>query len=123
MFQFCSFAAKEQLSQFQLSLNNEQRKLCSEAAGASLSSNRLHQRLVIYKRYYIALNRAPYVSEFTNNIKQKSNESSEIKVSKRHKLTAFADPTIGLARVGSRAALNFSFAFLRRAWRLGKVSC
>lgn len=30
------------------------------------------------------------------------------------------DPAIGLARVGSRAALNFSFAFLRRAWRLGK---
>jgi hypothetical protein len=27
--------------------------------------------------------------------------------------------TISLAKVGSRAALNFSFAFLRRAWRSG----
>lgn len=28
--------------------------------------------------------------------------------------------TLGLARVGSRAALNFSFAYLRRAWRSGE---
>ena len=28
--------------------------------------------------------------------------------------------TIGLARVGSRAALGFAFAFLRRAWRSGE---
>lgn len=28
--------------------------------------------------------------------------------------------TLGLARVGTRAALNFSFAFLRRAWRSGE---
>ncbi|XP_055844671.1 probable E3 ubiquitin-protein ligase HERC2 isoform X2 [Episyrphus balteatus] len=28
--------------------------------------------------------------------------------------------TMGLARVGTRAALNFSFAFLRRAWRSGE---
>ena len=27
--------------------------------------------------------------------------------------------TVSLAKVGSRAALNFSFAFLRRAWRSG----
>lgn len=26
----------------------------------------------------------------------------------------------GLARVGSRAALSFAFAFLRRAWRSGR---
>nr|CAD7580953.1 unnamed protein product [Timema californicum] len=28
--------------------------------------------------------------------------------------------TISLAKVGSRAAMNFSFAFLRRAWRSGE---
>lgn len=28
--------------------------------------------------------------------------------------------TFGLARVGTRAALNFSFAFLKRAWRSGE---
>lgn len=30
--------------------------------------------------------------------------------------------TTGLARVGSRAALSFAFAFLRRAWRSGEDS-
>lgn len=30
--------------------------------------------------------------------------------------------TMGLARVGSRAALSFAFAFLRRAWRSGEDS-
>ena len=30
--------------------------------------------------------------------------------------------TAGLARVGSRAALSFAFAFLRRAWRSGEDS-
>ena len=29
---------------------------------------------------------------------------------------------MGLARVGSRAALSFAFAFLRRAWRSGEDS-
>ena len=28
--------------------------------------------------------------------------------------------TVGLARVGSRTALSFAFAFLRRAWRSGE---
>lgn len=30
------------------------------------------------------------------------------------------DGSLGLARVGTRAALNFSFAFLKRAWRSGE---
>ena len=30
--------------------------------------------------------------------------------------------TMSLARVGSRAALSFAFAFLRRAWRSGEDS-
>jgi E3 ubiquitin-protein ligase HERC2 len=28
--------------------------------------------------------------------------------------------TVGLARIGSRAALHLSFAFMRRAWRSGE---
>lgn len=34
--------------------------------------------------------------------------------------TAAESATVGLARVGTRAALNFSFAFLKRAWRSGE---
>lgn len=83
----------------------------------------LHQRLIIYKRYYVALNRAPYVVEKDGKCSKK--RSIDISTSDSHlkyliKNVAKSNPTLGLARVGSRAALNFSFAFLRRAWRLGK---
>lgn len=113
---------QQQLLSFIHSLNNEQRKICSEAANLSLSSTRLYQRLVICKRYFIALNRAPHIShsEMRSNVRKRSTDILETKTvkisSKKHNL----DPVMGLARVGSRAALNFSFAFLRRAWRLGE---
>lgn len=55
-----------------------------------------------------------------SNVRKRSTDILETKTvkisSKKHNL----DPVMGLARVGSRAALNFSFAFLRRAWRLGE---
>lgn len=61
--------------------------------------------------------------EFENGYvaRKSSLDSNDAKtISKcKNKLPAL-DPAIGLARVGSRAALNFSFAFLRRAWRLGE---
>lgn len=115
----------EQLSNFISSVNHEQRKLCSEAANTSLSSTRMHQRQKVLKRYYIALNRAPHTSEIDGNVVLWENtiESSDVKVTTRidrQKVVQNLDPAVGLARVGSRAALNFSFAFLRRAWRLGK---
>lgn len=114
------FSAFEQLRTFILSLNHEQRKLCSDAVNSSLSSTRLQQRLTVFKRYFIALNRAPHPTEFDNNITLR-NSTTDVKdykiVSQKCKTH---DPTASLARVGSRAALNFSFAFLKRAWRLGK---
>ncbi|XP_018562377.1 E3 ubiquitin-protein ligase HERC2 isoform X2 [Anoplophora glabripennis] len=112
-----------QLSQGILSLNHEQKLLCSEASNSTLSSTRLYYRLFILKRYFIALNRIPHSVEFENGyVARKSsidpNDAKSINKCK-NKLTTL-DPAIGLARVGSRAALNFSFAFLRRAWRLGE---
>lgn len=119
-----NFAALEQLSLCLLSLNNEQKTLCYEAASSTLSATRLSYRLSIYKRYFIALNRVPNSPEFENGIyKRKASIETETKVvvkDERHK-QPHHDPAIGLARVGSRAALNFSFAFLRRAWRLGTL--
>ncbi|XP_017782464.1 PREDICTED: E3 ubiquitin-protein ligase HERC2 isoform X2 [Nicrophorus vespilloides] len=124
---------QDQLTTLIRSLNNEQRRLCLEAANTSLSSMRLHQRLIIYKRYFIAVNRVPYVSDIENNaVTRKSSMEGATEVAKcsRSKgggsttpattASLTLDPTLGLARVGSRAALNFSFAFLRRAWRLGE---
>ncbi|KAJ8985747.1 hypothetical protein NQ317_014400 [Molorchus minor] len=112
----------EQLSQGILSLNHEQKSLCSEAAHSTLSSIRLYQRMFIFKRYFVALNRVPHSVGYEHFISRKcSIEPNETKPNPKSKAKSNSlDPATGLARVGSRAALNFSFAFLRRAWRLGE---
>lgn len=93
-----------------------------EAANLSLSATRLFYRLVIFKRYFIALTRAPHVSEdeTVNNTKKFTPELNYTKTAAKTVLKQNTDPVVGLARVGSRAALNFSFAFLKRAWRSGE---
>lgn len=111
----CFFLDPEQLFSFLQSLNSEQRNLCSEAATCTLSASRLQYRLLILKRYFVALNRVPY--DFEHGLSKKKNQT----IVETNTITKCdGDPAIGLARVGSRAALNFSFAFLRRAWRLGR---
>lgn len=93
-----------------------------EAANLSLSATRLFYLLAIFKRYFIALTRAPHVSENENTTTAKKS-TIDIPSSKNLIKTVSkqnTDPVIGLARVGSRAALNFSFAFLKRAWRSGE---
>lgn len=145
------------------SLLTEQRDLALQAAGHSLSAIHLKQRLFVYHRYLIALERHQ-ISKTTNcsvqsrkNLNQAKAEQlkkmefqvsatntkiSFIKVAitfsfflysflkksrsteqlLQHSATnaAIEKATFGLARVGTRAALNFSFAFLRRAWRSGE---
>lgn len=98
-------------------LVKEQQALAVQSATTTLSALRLKQRLVILERYFIALNR----TVFQENVKVKW-KSSSISVPPTEKKSA--RPTgrgvEGLARVGSRAALSFAFAFLRRAWRSGE---
>ncbi|XP_030756884.1 E3 ubiquitin-protein ligase HERC2 [Sitophilus oryzae] len=122
----------DQLKQCIVSLNHEQSQLCSEAAHSTLSSNRLYYRLLIMKRYFIALNRVPHSVDFDHAVSSHNlkilndvpdNKSSSISIQQtvaRNCKIPNIDPAVSLARVGSRAALNFSFAFLRRAWRLGE---
>ncbi|KAJ8962033.1 hypothetical protein NQ314_005815 [Rhamnusium bicolor] len=111
-----------QLSQGILSLNHEQKTLCSEASNSTMSATRLYYRLFIFKRYFIALNRVPHSVEFDHGFiaRKSSIDSNDAKTLTKSKNKSNLDPAVGLARVGSRAALNFSFAFLRRAWRLGE---
>ena len=45
---------------------------------------------------------------------------SSLHNNKTKKPKKILDPNQGLARLGSRAALSFAFAFLRRAWRSGE---
>ncbi|XP_068082847.1 E3 ubiquitin-protein ligase HERC2 [Anabrus simplex] len=106
----------EQLSQCVRSLTCEQKQLCHEAAASTLSAHRLRQRLMVAQRYFVALGR--HSPADSNRPPVKNLMQSAIRDPRSSKPAEKA--TISLARVGSRAALNFSFAFLRRAWRSGE---
>ncbi|CAB0009589.1 unnamed protein product [Nesidiocoris tenuis] len=98
---------------------NEQRELSRFVAGSSLSSCRLRQRLMVAHRYFVAIGRQRTTAEPNVTDKKSSivrNPSLQCKKSPKNVEHASA----GLAKVGTRAALNFSFAFLRRAWRSGE---
>lgn len=125
-------------------LLSEQRDISLQAAGHSLSAIHLRQRLFIYQRYFTALARykPPKVehkktSDATLQSKQqvtekiRCNETSwnyfmfiplfQMQDSTESLCLKDAEKaTMCLAKVGTRAALNFSFAFLRRAWRSGE---
>ena len=96
------------------------------------------QRLVIIKHYFIAQHenilskerqahskRSPNInlerqrreSSQQKSIRSKSNSST---ITQNRALVGDQDPTRGLARLGSRAALSFAFKFLKRAWRSGE---
>ena len=99
----------------------EQSQLVSGAAASSLSSARLSQRLTVLQRYLTAVGRS--------GSSLKSQDGQEAAKTERPRpgcQISRAQPApsekaaLGLARVGSRAALSFAFAFLRRAWRSGE---
>ncbi|RMC06696.1 hypothetical protein DUI87_16137 [Hirundo rustica rustica] len=98
-------------------LVKEQQALATQTATTALSAMRLKQRLVILERYFIALNRA--VLQENVKVKWKSSSVPLPAVDKKSSRPV-GKGVEGLARVGSRAALSFAFAFLRRAWRSGE---
>ncbi|OXB80416.1 UNVERIFIED_CONTAM: hypothetical protein H355_003472 [Colinus virginianus] len=98
-------------------LVKEQQTLATQTATTALSAMRLKQRLVILERYFIALNRT--VLQENVKVKWKSNSIPLPPVDKKSPRPV-GKGVEGLARVGSRAALSFAFAFLRRAWRSGE---
>lgn len=118
----------------------EQRDLSLQAAGHSLSAVHLKQRIFVYHRYLVALARSQKASatskSMTVSVRKQMLQSEQMKkleLQKSHSTeqqllslqqqkanASIEKATFGLARVGTRAALNFSFAFLRRAWRSGE---
>lgn len=147
----------EQKYKFLRTLLREQQEISKTAAGSCLSTLHLRQRLVIYERFYIALQRMrnrrrsvnkrrkeslanqqqqPQQKKTGTTITQKgatatSSRNSTLTKRENHSCSSVAssssaspaaarDGTMGLARIGTSAALNFSFAFLRRAWRSGE---
>ena len=105
--------------------------------------NRYHtsffrQRLEIIKLYFVSQHKAILSKEGPSEIQANQRvrlkcEEEEDKYSRQTRkganFTAIVnsrkqivdqDPTRGLARLGSRAALSFAFKFLKRAWRSGE---
>lgn len=122
------------------SLLSEQRDLSLQAAGHSLSAVHLKRRIFIYHRYLVALARSQKAVTPSKTIavslrkqtlqnehikklelqKSHSTEQQLLTLQQQKASASIEKATFGLARVGTRAALNFSFAFLRRAWRSGE---
>ena len=108
---------------------SEQNEVCGDAASTTLFSSRLKRRLVLLKRHF-----AEAASEASRKRPPKEEEASEDaaptppterrtsrRLHSRNVASASSGAaTEGLARLGSRAALSFAFAFLRRAWRSGE---
>nr|XP_014343905.1 PREDICTED: E3 ubiquitin-protein ligase HERC2 [Latimeria chalumnae] len=98
-------------------LVKEQQALVAQTAITALSALRLKQRLVVLERYFIALNR----SVLQENVMVRWKSTSVLLPTTEKKSSRTVGKGVeGLARVGSRAALSFAFAFLRRAWRSGE---
>ncbi|CAH1402584.1 unnamed protein product [Nezara viridula] len=104
------------------SLHYEQRELCRFIAGSALSSCRLRQRLMISHRYFVALGRQRPSEPTKYCDKSQSHQAKNSLFITEKNIKLVENASAGLAKVGTRAALNFSFAFLRRAWRSGEDS-
>ncbi|KAA8589723.1 hypothetical protein FQN60_013088 [Etheostoma spectabile] len=95
-----------------LVLVDDQQKLSAQMAKSTLSAQRLRQRLVILERYLISLSHSMMEEKY--KVHWKGPPSPPLPAADNK-----SKGVEGLARVGSRAALSFAFAFLRRAWRSG----
>lgn len=119
-----NFSGLDELAQSLSVLNLEQKTVCSLAADSTLSATRLYYCLFILKRYFVALNRTPHTVDAQQGFTPRKKNIDCNEIGKNTLIIdskpSTVDPTAGLARVGSKAALNFAFAFLKRAWRLGE---
>lgn len=117
----------DQKTKIYSSLLSELKDISLQAAGNSQSSIYLKQELFIYQRYFIAMSRTREKQKGmpSLNFLVKQNMSSYIDLETLGNTSTVVEKdtdraTLGLARVGIKAALNFSFAFLRKAWRSGE---
>ncbi|XP_078115961.1 E3 ubiquitin-protein ligase HERC2 isoform X3 [Sander vitreus] len=100
-----------------LVLVDDQQKLSAQMAKSTLSAQRLRQRLVILERYLISLSHSMMEEKY--KVRWKGPPSPPLPAADNKSPRPASKGVEGLARVGSRAALSFAFAFLRRAWRSG----
>jgi E3 ubiquitin-protein ligase HERC2 len=116
--------SREQLHDCLGLLCREQQRLCGNASGTTLYSYRFRQRATVLKRYFIAQCRSERLlssSRMAGTEEPTLHENVEQSVEEVRQAPRDRG-SHGLARLGSRAALSFAFAFLRRAWRSGEDS-
>ena len=132
---------RESLERCAAVIVSEQNDVCGDAASTTLFSGRLRRRLVLLKRHFAEVasenanrNRMPRQEEEQAAAAeddpapeaQRDQRASRRLRSRNVLHAAGSSPgggggaAEGLARLGSRAALSFAFAFLRRAWRSGE---
>ena len=117
----------DQLESCLKTLLNEQRNLTLEAAESTLFAKRLQRRILVLKRHIIAVKRqkASTAKKPKSPVEIAAStpiENHRVKIIKANFPASSDRAKSGLAKIGSRAALSFAFAFLRRAWRSGEDS-
>ena len=133
---------RESLERCAAAIVSEQNEVCGDAASTTLFSSRLKRRLVLLKRHFAEAAseagrkkaagdsaRAVAAAASDDDVApppplaaQRERKTTSRRLHSRNVLSAPSGgrATDGLARLGSRAALSFAFAFLRRAWRSGE---
>lgn len=122
LFYFYNLADDNMLNNCINKLLSEQRKICLQASDNSLSSFSLKMILRIYERYFAALSRSKLRK--TTAVNRESifiYDKTAIFESetKENMLTPSEKAKMELAKIGSRTAMNFFFASLKRAWKSG----
>lgn len=120
-FSISLFTDDNQLNTCIKKLLAEQRKICLQASDNSLSSFSLKMILMVYERYFVALSRSKSRKMATSNRESASIDDKHLSYveTKETKLSTSEKAKLELAKIGSRTALNFFFASLKRAWKSG----
>ena len=130
---------RESLERCAAVIVSEQNEVCGDAASTTLFSSRLKRRLVLLKRHFAEAASEASRKKADDSLRTVAAASDDVvppplptaqreqktsrsrRLHSRNVLSANSGgATEGLARLGSRAALSFAFAFLRRAWRSGE---
>ncbi len=117
---------REQLAECLKLIIDEQNRSCCDASGTTLYSYRFRQRATVLKRYFVAHCRLSCQSTFSKPrddddfLEEAENENQAKEIALKTRVSPHQATAQGLARLGSRTALSFAFAFLRRAWRSGE---
>ncbi|XP_043204412.1 E3 ubiquitin-protein ligase HERC2-like [Amphibalanus amphitrite] len=115
--QWSDSPSAEQLAACLRTLQREQMAAAAQASLSCLSALRIRQRVAVARRYFTALTPQPPADASDTGART---AAAAVVAGGRGAAGRGEPPSHSLARVGSRAAMGFAIAFLRRAWRSGE---